>query len=144
MVKRVAVLSDVSVNAKVTDTAERATQRVLKKTEPSGVYTEQPFFFCKRRSQAAINATDVLDCVKVPLLSESFAVTNPDFQQQNRELFDLDNCICDQVNDLKQFSVFNNVKSVSIVGNLAFSSKLHLSKLLTQSGNVKTSTHFRA
>ncbi|GFE54000.1 DNA ligase, putative [Babesia ovis] len=113
---------------------EEIAEKPLKRTEPISGSIEQLFSLGKRRPPPVLNTSDAPDQLKTPLLSGNFDVTNPDCIRENIEIFDLSNCICDKIDDLKHIGVFTNVKTVAILGTLAFSSRIHLTKLFTQSG----------
>ncbi|GIX63135.1 phosphoglycerate kinase, putative [Babesia caballi] len=134
MAKRCAGPFGGPVNLKGSGITERTMQRPLKRSDPPCGDVEQLFTFVKRRPANLAVTNDASDPLKLPLISEELEQLNPDCHRLNREMFDLDRCICDRVDYLKQCRIFRTVNTVAIVGSLTFSSKTHMAKLLTQSG----------
>ncbi|EDO07162.2 uncharacterized protein BBOV_IV008080 [Babesia bovis T2Bo] len=126
------------------DVSKGKKDRQIKKVETAKTPNEGVFAFGKRRCHSFSITNDVYDNIKSPLLSDDFEQTNAHCNRLNREIFCLNDCPCDDVDYIKQLEPFSNIKTIAIVGNLAFSSRQHLTKIFTNSGIKVVAKHTTA
>ncbi|CDR94237.1 hypothetical protein, conserved [Babesia bigemina] len=134
MVKRYTGFSAAFNNNRASCTSEGILHRCLKSVDFLASDDEQTVSFVKRRCVSTVLTGHMTENLKTPLLSDNFHLEHPEAQQDIREGFDLNNCVCNEITYLKTLDIFRNVKSVAVVGSLTFFSTFHLEKLLVQSG----------